>query len=568
MADHTSLSTRNSVLIIIAVVAVVFLPMALMGIPDGYDLMQHMRFAASYEHAILTSEIIPKWGGPDNFGFGSIGVRYYPPLAYIVIALVHIVTGDWYTSFWTTAFAWILAGTLGMFFWIREHASNTAALAAAIVYVLIPFHTFEIYQAVLYSEFAATGLLPFCFLFLTRVCRGRRWSDVAFFAIFYSLLMLTHIPSIMIATAGMMVYALALIEWRRLGDHVLKFAAAGAFAAAATAFHFAKVITELGWVQHNSPRYFASGSYDYRGLLFPIYLTAPYIRYVQKILWNLDAIVIFTVLIFVIGAVAILVMRRRVPADERRMSLAIGITGMLSIFMLSAASMWVWAALTTLQKIQFPWRWLELTSVMAAAIIGIAAPSLLMRNDRLRRVVAYPLLALLLAVVLFDVSQQIIPSSPLSRTQFQQKIDSMNDEEACDCWWPIWARREAFDDRTATAADRAATIAARTDEHLTVAVAPGSSTVLRLPIFYHPYWHADVNGSASEVLPDPNGAVTLNIPADTTTVHLDFTEPPYLAPLRYLALIAWLAAVAFALTLAARLLVSKESARRIAQTQV
>jgi hypothetical protein len=545
MPGDRSIPTRTCIAIIFGIVAAMFVPMAVLGIPDGYDLMQHMRFASSYEHAIVTGEIIPKWGGHDNFGFGSIGVRYYPPLAYLVIALTHIVTGDWYTSFWLTSFGWILAGSLGIFFWISEHGSNTAALAAAVIYLALPFHSFEIYHAVLYSEFAATGLLPFCFLFLTRVCLGRRWSDVGFLGIFCSLLLLTHIPSAMIGAAGMVIYALAMIEWRRISEYALKLGTCGIFVLAATAFHYAKAIPELQWVQHNAPRYFAQGSYDYRSLLFPIYYSAPYLRYVQKILWTLDVIVVLTIVFLVVGGVVLFVSRKSMRTDGSRLLIAILVTGAASLFMLSIASVNIWDALPTLQKIQFPWRWLELISLMTAAVTGLAAPKLLFRNDRLWRPGAYSLLGLLLVICLFDVSQLIIPSSPLSKAEFQQKIDEKDSEEACDCWWPIWARREAFEDRSATAGNRTVSITSRDEEHITVAIAPGDPSVLRLPIFYHPYWHALVDGAAPEVLPDPNGAVTLEVPTVATHVQLDFVEPYYLAPLRYLALIAWVGAFLF-----------------------
>src|SRR4051794_37368152 len=102
------------VLIILGVVGAVFLPIAFMGIPDDHDLTQHIRFAASYGQAILSGQIIPKWAGYDNYGFGSIGVRYYPPLSHTVLAIAKIITDDWYTSFWSTSFGWITAGCMGM----------------------------------------------------------------------------------------------------------------------------------------------------------------------------------------------------------------------------------------------------------------------------------------------------------------------------------------------------------------------------------------------------------------------------------------------------------------------
>ncbi len=158
--DSPRISPWVSVAIIFAVVAAVILPMALMGIPDGFDLMEHMRFAAVYHDSILNGSLTPVWAANDNFGFGSIGLRYYPPLAYYVMGLTKMITGSWYDSFWLTSFGWTFLGGIGVYFWVREWTENMQATIAAIFYTLVPYHTFQIYQAVLYAEFAAMAYCP------------------------------------------------------------------------------------------------------------------------------------------------------------------------------------------------------------------------------------------------------------------------------------------------------------------------------------------------------------------------------------------------------------------------
>lgn len=95
-----SINNWTALTIILLAVSAIMLPMAFMGIPDGYDLMQHIRFAEVYHDSILAGNFFPSWGADDNLGFGSIGIRYYPPVAYFILALTKIVTGNWYDSFW------------------------------------------------------------------------------------------------------------------------------------------------------------------------------------------------------------------------------------------------------------------------------------------------------------------------------------------------------------------------------------------------------------------------------------------------------------------------------------
>src|SRR5258708_17960769 len=62
------------------------------GIPEGYDVAQHLRFAAAYLEAIGNESLVPVWAATDNLGFGSVGIRVYPPLAAVVLAFTQLFT--------------------------------------------------------------------------------------------------------------------------------------------------------------------------------------------------------------------------------------------------------------------------------------------------------------------------------------------------------------------------------------------------------------------------------------------------------------------------------------------
>ncbi len=533
---------------IMLVVSAVILPMAFMGIPDGFDLLQHIRFAETYRLAILSGEFIPRWAANDNFGFGSIGIRYYPPLAYYVLALAKIISGSWYHSFWITSFGWLLAGSIGVYLWLKEWTTETRATLASVIYAIAPYHIFQIYQAVLYAEFAASGVLPFCFLFLTRLCRRRRWVDAVLFAIAYSLLILTHIPSALIASLSMAVYGLLIVDWREFGKTAVRMGAALILSGLATAFHLAKALTEVEWVRHNSPQYFANGSYDYKSFFFPIYFSASAASYAQKQLWNLDILIILTIVLLLVGLVGVFSRRsfkspEAHPSKEDRAQL---ITGAFSIFMLSIGSAFIWNAVPMLQKMQFPWRWLSVSSLMGTAVFATAAGTLLLNGKKLNRFAAYPIILFVLIIILFDVSQNIIPSAPLSQNTFEQNIENMDGEQGCPCWWPIWAQNGAFNqpDRV-TASGRTASVVKWGGDTREIRVEAGEAGVLRVATFFHPYWIATVNNVNVPVGKDPNGAILIPLPTERAEVHLYFREPEFLRAALYLSIFVWAAFAVF-----------------------
>ncbi len=96
-------------------------PLFLMGIPEGNkDLPQHLQFAAAYYDAFFSGDFLPVWASSDNYGFGSVGVRFYPPISSFSLVLLKILTGNWFDAIWTSFLFWMFTGCLGIYFWARE----------------------------------------------------------------------------------------------------------------------------------------------------------------------------------------------------------------------------------------------------------------------------------------------------------------------------------------------------------------------------------------------------------------------------------------------------------------
>ncbi len=540
--DRHLISNWNALTIIFLVVSAIMLPMPFLGIPDGFDLMQHVRFAAAYHDSFTAGIFFPGWAADDNFGFGSIGIRYYPPLAYYFLAVIKMLTGNWYDSFWITSFIWLLLGCTGVYFWVKEWLNNAHAVCAAVVYAVIPYHTFQIYQAVLVAEFAAGSILPFCFLFVTRICRRQQWADVILFSVAFSLLILTHIPTTIIATPCMAIYVLLILDKSRIKATAIRLGSAFVLTSSATAFHLAKLITEKDWVLHNSPQYYSSGYYDYHRYFFPLFYSSS-TTYVEKLLWQLDIIVAATFLLFLPSAVYLIFRKTAVEKNSSNLKITRSIlaTGLFCLFMLTIASSFIWNYLPILQKIQFPWRWLVVASLFASVSFSFVIPYILSGSKNLNRAVIYPLIFFILLLISFDITQSILPSTPLSREVLQKKIDDIKNNTGCECWWPIWVRNGAFENRNKVNAGwRNAQITNWNAESREFAVDAGKEKNVRIATFYHPHWKATVNGDQVPVEPDENGAILIPLPNEAADVHLFFQEPAHTTLAILVSLITWI----------------------------
>lgn len=527
--------------IIFLVAAAIMLPMAFMGIPDGYDLTQHIRFAAAYHDSILAGDFVPSWAANDNYGFGSIGIRYYPPLAYYVLAATKMLTGNWYDSFWINSFGWMFLGCAGVYYWSKEWLSGYHAAFAAVIYALAPYHTFQIYQAVLFAEFAAAGVLPFCFLFLTRICRRQRWTDAVLFGISFALLILTHIPSTIIASPCMAIYVVLLLDRSRFVKVAVRLGSAFILTMLVTAFHLSKLLAEQNWVLHNSPQYYSNGYYDFNRYFFPILYSSPE-TYAQKLLWQLDLIVALTFLLF-LPLAAYLVFRRTSNIKNKfdlRITRALLPTGLFSLFMLTIISLPIWNYVPMLQKIQFPWRWLLVASLFGSVSFALIIQFFISSNKKINRVAMYSVTLFVLLIAFVNITQSIIPSVPLSRNAFQQKIDEMNNNVGCECWWPVWVKSAAFDNRNnLNASSRKINPILLGSENREFAVDAGEGKQIRVATFYHPFWKATVNGDQVPVERDENGVILISLPDKASKVRLFFQEPVLVTVGSIISLVTW-----------------------------
>jgi hypothetical protein len=534
-------STWLHIVVILAFCFVAFaLPILISGLPSGFDMATDMRFATAFQDAISSGHLVPNWAD-DNFGYGSVGIRFYPPLSLFLLGVTQLITQDWFSAFVTNMYLWMAIGCIGMYFFVRELSDSKYGLMAAMIYAIVPQHLAEIFQFFMFAEFAAWAFLPFCFFYVTRICRGGTWRDTTLFAFFYSLLIVVHIPTTIIVSMCLPIYVLVLIDWRNWKRIVLQLASALGLTLLATSFRWVMTVRELTWLAHNGPEHYNSGYYEFSQWLFPnILATRSMMLYVMSS-WLFDISIVMTVAL-VIPAVLILFRRFENRKDiDRRVLIAALVTGAFAFFMLSRPSYYVWENITFLQKLQFPWRWLSVLSMFCVVSFSIALPNLMSRFQRFPRLVAYPALALVVTIVMFDLTQIIIPSAPYPTAKFAEIQRSIRTEEIWKGWWPIWAKEQAFENREpVVAGDRTVHLTSWERESKEFVVQPGEAMTISVKTFYYPLWKATVNDRAVETGMDQNGVMTIPISGEVSRIRLRFEEPSIYAVANVVSALTWL----------------------------
>lgn len=342
-----------------------------------------------------------RWVPDLGNGYGYPLYNYYPPLPYYAGDFLHWL-GMSYVRAADVLFAiGLVAAALSMFLLARRLWGDLGGLVSAVAYVFAPYLALDVYLRGALDELWALAIVPALLWALLELITTSRLRFVPLAALFGALLLLSHnLVAVIVAPAvALWVVALLALRGRDAWRPVIMVAAAGAWAFGLAAFFTLPVLREGGYVQLDSlssglfhySRNFASLSDlfflrtgDYSFLLQGRASTPVQIGWFH---WGLAAIA-------VPGALLLFRMGRR------REGIAIVLFALFfaaGVFMAISASEPIWDRFHSLRFLQFPWRYLGLVSLAAAALAGVSLAVLRERPALLQLSVAAALVGLFIA---------------------------------------------------------------------------------------------------------------------------------------------------------------------------
>jgi uncharacterized membrane protein len=528
-------STRKSLFGVLLVSFAFIVPALIYGVPANKDLLNHFRFALPFYDSLNSGHLYPGWLAESNSGYGDPSFRFYPPALYYLLSLTKALTGSWYVGTLLTLGLLSTLGGLGMYFWTRSILSESSAMWAAILYSLAPYHVNQLYQAFMLAEFAGASVLPFAFGFLERLCRRRRYRDVAGLAATYAVLILTHLPLAVIGSFALGVYGFIRIERQHWKKSLMLLLMAAVLGLAASSIYWTKMVTELKWIGINNLNPDTSVDYN-QNFLFSTLSTE------NLSVWWMNILAVMTFLFFV---PALALFFRRVRSEARFSQLMpVAILALMALFMALPFSAALWKVVPPLQQIQFPWRWLAVFSMAGSLLTAATIPLWLENKMRWRRPLCLIVLGSMLVSLAFTFAHSVREAEYRTRQQFESDLQSVRGTASVKYWIPVWASptpREMHSE--VDAGKRAVVVSNWTAEHRHFEVAGGTPIEARVRTFYYPHWVATSEGRLLATRPDRDGALLISLSGDAskvTSVNLDFREPRRTRVSGLLTAFAWL----------------------------
>lgn len=153
---------------------------------------QHIARLFLLDRGIRQGILYPRWVGGLGFGFGYPLFNFYPPVVYYLAELFHL-TG--LSLIWSVKLVFItgfFVAAAGMYLLIRNVLGRIPAALGSIFYTYFFYHAVNAYVRGALAEFFSMAVLPFVFWSLHRLASRESIGNMILFGTLAGLLIITH----------------------------------------------------------------------------------------------------------------------------------------------------------------------------------------------------------------------------------------------------------------------------------------------------------------------------------------------------------------------------------------
>jgi 6-pyruvoyl-tetrahydropterin synthase-like protein len=495
--------------LVVAAAVLVVLPFAWRGDPSGHDFEFHlsswMEVAGQWRQGIA----YPRWAGLAHYGYGEARFIFYPPLSWMLGAALGTLL-PWALA--PAVYVWVVL-TLGgwcMYRLAHEWLPEQDAIAAAVLYVVNPYHVVVVYWRSAYAELLADALFPLLLFWVLRARQEPRRALVPL-SLVLAAIWLSNAPAAVIATYSVVLLALVLWivtqNWRVLGAA----GAAIAFALGLAAFYIIPAAWEQKWV--NIGEILSPGVRPGDNFLFTTIADAEHNVFNRLVSW----VSVAEIVVLILGLIVVRRWRQTRPA----MWWAVAIWAGASVLLMLGVTDVFWEHLPKLKFVQIPWRWLVPLNVVFAMVVAAAV----------RRTLGRVFVVGLIAAGMFALSYRVL--SPWWDTardiaEMHQAVVSGRGYEGTDEYVPRGAdpyeiKVDAPGVEVLSPAGGTVHVERWQAESRAFTVHLNQPSELALKLFSYPAWRAEVNGRAVDTQTrEVTGQMIVSLPAGTSQVNVSF----------------------------------------------
>lgn len=498
-----------------------------------------------------------RWAPDMGYGYGYPLFNFYPPFPYYLGEVFHLLGFSFINSVKLLFIVGFVLSGVFVFLLGKEFWGDLGGLASAIFYIFAPYHAVDVYVRGAMGEFWAIVFFPVIFWAIAKALKNRQKRYIAFLALFYGLLLLSHNIMSMIFSPLMVAWALFLVWYyhkplRTLVPVVI----GGIWGLGLAGFFTLPAFFEKKYVHVET---MLMGYFNYLAHFVPIkklFLerfwgygssgwgqTSGMPFQIGYLHWGIPAValILFTFLL----------LKRKIRLDYFLLFTFYFLLSLGAAFMAHIRSTPIWQTIKPLEYLQFPWRFLALvifgfSFASGGVIFGVAR---LVEKKMSRPVCKLLTAGLIAAVVILNFSyfkpEKVLPIIDEEKL-FSPKGWNKLQTDAIFDYLPIYAQQPpaapAPEEPEVLEGKVGITYLKRgTNWYQFHAKVIGDLAQLRLPIYDFPGWKVWVDKKSVPIDYDNFlGLITFKIPKGDHHISARLTNTPIRTVSNLISFFSWL----------------------------
>lgn len=380
-----------NLIVLVLIAALPLLPFLHPGLPITHDGVDHVARIANFYQSLSEGNLIPRWAENLNWGYGHPILMFLYPLPSYFASLFHFLGLSFIDSVKIVFVLGFIASGAAMYLWLKNFLDKYAAFFGAILYMFAPYRFVDLYVRGAIGEHIAFIFPPLVLYFLLKLSQDSK--NKLFYTVgaslSFSFLILSHNAISLMFIPFIALYIIYLFYLKKDKKILL--------------YSFSSIILGLGlsfffWF----PAFF-EGKYTLRDIVTEGEYVKRFVNPASLIFgkWSFGTSGVFSTQIGIVNLIIVLIspiVLFKLLKEKSKLLLFFVLTFfyfLFSSFLLLKESNFIYQMITTLQKLQFPWRFLS-TVVFSSAILG--AFSIYILNKRYQKIVLLLLVLLTLGL--------------------------------------------------------------------------------------------------------------------------------------------------------------------------
>lgn len=355
-------------------------------LPHTSDGAMHIVRFASFYKEVMAGQILPKWAGQLDYGYGMPLFVFYNPLAY-VIGFLFIKFGLSLIATLKVSFVitYILAGIFTLLFCRKYFKDDKTAFFVTVMYQYSPFRLVEMLTRGNLGSLYSYAILPLVFYSIISFLSKKTYFNFLLLAASIALLPLSH------TIIGLLFFGMAILFVIFITQDVKKIFLTYFSMLVGVALSSFFIIPAI--IEHKY-----TNGYIFSKNLFYLHFPKFYTFFVPNIT-NLPQlrtaeisvqIGLFHVLAFII--LIFLLIKNKIIGKEKLLAIYILIVSIATLLMMNPITKIIWEKVSIIRQFEFPWRLLAIICFTSALASSFAISKL----QFLRKNIVYSSLILLI----------------------------------------------------------------------------------------------------------------------------------------------------------------------------